>query len=106
MDDDDAPDTSIVEDSRQVAAPVATSTQSTTIQSTTTQPAVTEPTHLGASVDVPPQKPPRPLTEMQKKVNSLKEMFPSVDLPVIKAVLSASRGDLDPAIHALLGGFG
>lgn len=56
-----------------------------------------------ASGDVPPPKPPRPLTETQKNTNTLKEAFPTVDEGVIKAVLRASGGKVEPAFNALLG---
>lgn len=56
-----------------------------------------------AASEAPPPKPPRPLTEAQKNELTLKEAFPSVDLSVIKAVLRASRGQVEPAFHALLG---
>lgn len=50
-----------------------------------------------------PQKPPRPQTEAQKNLQILKEAFPTVDQGVIKAVLSASGGRVEPAFNALLG---
>lgn len=53
--------------------------------------------------DAPPPPPPRPLTEAQKNELILKEAFPSVEIGVIKAVLRASRGQVEPAFHALLG---
>lgn len=53
--------------------------------------------------EAPPPKPPRPMTEAQKNEMMLKEAFPSVDLGVIKAVLRASGGKVEPAFHALLG---
>lgn len=53
--------------------------------------------------EAPPPKPPRPLTEAQKNELTLKEAFPSVEIGVIKAVLRASRGQVEPAFHALLG---
>ena len=55
--------------------------------------------------EAPPPKPPRPLTEAQKNELILKEAFPSVEVGVIKAVLRASRGQVEPAFHALLGKF-
>ncbi|KAH8899537.1 hypothetical protein GQ53DRAFT_741677 [Thozetella sp. PMI_491] len=66
------------------------------------------PTPAGGSANKPateeaaPPKPPRPQTEAQKNEQILKEAFPSVELSVIKAVLSASGGRIDPAFHALL----
>lgn len=56
-----------------------------------------------ASQEVPPPKPPRPVTEQQKNEAILKEAFPGIDAAVIKAVLIASRGQVDPAFNALLG---
>lgn len=53
--------------------------------------------------EAPPPKPPRPMTEAQKNEMMLKEAFPSVDVGVIKAVLRASGGQVEPAFHALLG---
>ncbi|UKZ81960.1 hypothetical protein TrVFT333_009739 [Trichoderma virens FT-333] len=50
----------------------------------------------------PPPKPPRPMTEAQKNQIILKEAFPTVDDNVIKAVLSASGGRVEPAFNALL----
>lgn len=66
---------------------------------TTDAPASTEAT----AEETAPQKPPRPLTEAQKNQQILKEAFPGVDDGVIKAVLSASRGKVEPAFNALLG---
>lgn len=56
-----------------------------------------------ASQEAPPPKPPRPATEQQKNEAILKEAFPTIDASVIKAVLIASRGQVDPAFNALLG---
>jgi hypothetical protein len=55
------------------------------------------------TAEVPPQKPPRPVTEAQKNELILKEAFPSIEAGVIKAVLSAARGQIEPAFQALLG---
>jgi hypothetical protein len=43
------------------------------------------------------------MTEAQKNQIILKEAFPTVDDGVIKAVLSASGGNVEPAFNALLG---
>ncbi|KAK6447677.1 hypothetical protein FP744_10003927 [Trichoderma asperellum] len=51
----------------------------------------------------PPPKPPRPMSEAQKNQITLKEAFPTVDDNVIKAVLRASGGQVEPAFNALLG---
>lgn len=56
-----------------------------------------------AGEDAPPPKPPRPMTEQQKNQMMLKEAFPTLDEAVIKAVLTASGGRIDPAFNALLG---
>ncbi|KZL80683.1 cue domain-containing protein [Colletotrichum incanum] len=54
------------------------------------------------AAEAPPPKPPRPSTETQKTEDILKEAFPSIDISVIKAVLRASGGKIDPAFNALL----
>lgn len=56
-----------------------------------------------ASDQAPPPKPPRPLSPQQQAENTLKEAFPSVDTAVVKAVLIASGGRVEPAFNALLG---
>lgn len=50
-----------------------------------------------------PPKPPRPATATQNNEGMLKEAFPGVDNAVIKAVLRASGGRVEPAFNALLG---
>ncbi|KAL9636333.1 MAG: hypothetical protein Q9164_002879 [Protoblastenia rupestris] len=57
----------------------------------------------GSSEDLGPPKPPRPLAPEQQAENTLKEAFPSIDRAVVKAVLRASGGRLEPAFNALLG---
>ena len=52
---------------------------------------------------VAPPKPPRPLAPEQQAENTLKEAFPSIDAAVVKAVLRASGGRVEPAFNALLG---
>lgn len=53
--------------------------------------------------DEAPPKPPRPLSPQQQAENTLKEAFPSIDAAVVKAVLRASGGRVEPAFNALLG---
>lgn len=53
--------------------------------------------------DEPPAKPPRPLNPQQQAENTLREAFPSIDAAVVKAVLRASGGRVEPAFNALLG---
>ena len=84
MDDDDVQDT-----------PVASGEQHT---APTGQPATT-----GTATEQAPAKPPRPLSAQQQAENTLKEAFPGVDAAVIKAVLIASGGKIEPAFNALLG---
>ncbi|PHH78214.1 hypothetical protein CDD82_3164 [Ophiocordyceps australis] len=52
--------------------------------------------------EAPPAKPPRPVSEKPQNDAILKEAFPTVDLSVIKAVLRASGGRVEPAFNALL----
>nr|POE54914.1 cue domain-containing protein 5 [Quercus suber] len=53
--------------------------------------------------EIPPQKPPRPANPQQEAENTLIEAFPSIDTKVIRAVLMASNGRVEPAFNALLG---
>lgn len=53
--------------------------------------------------EIPPVKPPRPLSSMQQAENTLIEAFPTIDTKVVKAVLVASNGKVEPAFNALLG---
>lgn len=50
-----------------------------------------------------PPKPPRPMSPREHATNTLKEAFPSIETSVIKAVLAASGGHVEPAFNALLG---
>ena len=61
--------------------------------------------HLSQSEDVAPPKPPRPTkpNPVKQAENTLKEAFPSIDIAVIKAVIRASGGNVEPAFNALLG---
>jgi len=53
--------------------------------------------------DQAPPKPPRPVNAREQAENTLREAFPSIDAAVVKAVLTASRGQVEPAFNALLG---
>lgn len=55
--------------------------------------------------EVAPPKPPRPLNPMQQAEATLKEAFPNIDAIVVRAVLTASGGNVEPAFNALLGKF-
>lgn len=57
----------------------------------------------GSGEDVAPPKPPRPSNPLQQAENTLKEAFPSIDPSVVRAVLRASGGNVEPAFNALLG---
>lgn len=90
MDDDDVPETGVLNSSAPVAPPTSTTTATAT--------AATAPAE-----EMAPSQPPRPLTTQQKNEQILREAFPSIDAAVIKAVLAASGGQIDPAFNALLG---
>ncbi|KAI1328623.1 hypothetical protein F5Y16DRAFT_368898 [Xylariaceae sp. FL0255] len=87
MDDDDVPETGVLNSSGDDTARAPNATAPPT----------------AADDETPPARPPRPLTEQQKNEQILKEAFPSIDAAVIKAVLAASGGQIDPAFNALLG---
>lgn len=53
--------------------------------------------------EIPPSKPPRPLSPHQQAEITLIEAFPTIDTKVVKAVLTASGGKVEPAFNALLG---
>lgn len=50
----------------------------------------------------PPPKPPRPMSPQAQAEATLIEAFPSMDAKVVKAVLVASGGKVEPAFNALL----
>lgn len=62
-------------------------------------------TQSSAVPEVAPPQPPRPLNPRQQAENTLKEAFPTIDAAVVRAVLTASGGQLEPAFHALLGAY-
>ena len=57
----------------------------------------------GSGDDIGPPQPPRPVDARLQAETTLKEAFPSIDAAVIRAVLMASGGSLEPAFNALLG---
>lgn len=104
-DDDDIQETGIIMDDG-TTKPTTTATGATgapRAASPAGAPAPTNPSTTSSSGDAPPPKPPRPVTEQQKNEAILKEAFPDIEASVIKAVLIASRGQIDPAFNALLG---
>jgi hypothetical protein len=54
------------------------------------------------ATEIPPPKPPRPMNTHQQAENTLIEAFPGIDTKVVKAVLVASGGKVEPAFNALL----
>lgn len=106
MDDDDQETGIVGEDGTHTPTPAPT-TPSKPPKKTADEPAAAtattdEPAAQVESETAPP-KPPRPMTETQKNELTLKEAFPSVEPNVIRAVLSASGGHVEPAFNALLG---
>jgi hypothetical protein len=53
-------------------------------------------------VENAPAMSPRPVSPVSHNQATLEEAFPGIDKAVIRAVLVASRGDLEPAFNALL----
>lgn len=104
MDDDDVQDTSVIADDAVGAGAKPTTPPNTTASATpvTTAPGG-ETAAQDSSTEAAPPKPPRPVTEAQKNEMILKEAFPTVEDSVIKAVLRASGGKVEPAFNALLG---
>jgi hypothetical protein len=98
LDDDDVQESGVLggDDSN-----TATATATNTSQSQTPAQAQA-PTSTNEAA---PPKPPRPVSETQQNEAILKEAFPSVEMSVIKAVLRASGGRVEPAFNALLGLF-
>ncbi|EGU80109.1 hypothetical protein FOPG_01393 [Fusarium oxysporum f. sp. conglutinans race 2 54008] len=92
LDDDDVQESGVLDSNTTPAA--ATNTTTTQTQAQAQAPSPTN--------ETAPPKPPRPVSEAQKNETILKEAFPSVELSVIKAVLRASGGRVEPAFHALL----
>lgn len=104
MDDDDVQDTGLLGgENATTTSTTAPSGQPNTVTSATPSTMSTKPPAPTVEDEAPPTKPPRPLTEAQKNESILKEAFPSVDNGVIKAVLRASGGQVEPAFNALLG---
>ncbi|KAF5244869.1 hypothetical protein FANTH_7544 [Fusarium anthophilum] len=92
LDDDDVQESGVLDSNTTPAA--ATNTTTTQAQAQAQAPSPTN--------ETAPPKPPRPVSEAQKNETILKEAFPTVELSVIKAVLRASGGRVEPAFHALL----
>ncbi|KAF2651758.1 hypothetical protein K491DRAFT_696200 [Lophiostoma macrostomum CBS 122681] len=54
------------------------------------------------ATEIPPSKPPRPMDAQRQAETTLIEAFPDIDAKVVKAVLVASGGKVEPAFNALL----
>lgn len=103
MDDDDVQETSIVADDGAVTKTTNTATTTASAgTATATLPSAENITQKPPTESGPP-KPPRPVSEAQQNEAILKEAFPGVESTVIKAVLRASGGKVEPAFNALLG---
>ncbi|KAF4437851.1 CUE domain [Fusarium acutatum] len=92
LDDDDVQESGVLDSNTTPAA--ATNTTTTQAQAQAQAPSPMN--------EIAPPKPPRPVSEAQKNETILKEAFPTVEPSVIKAVLRASGGRVEPAFHALL----
>lgn len=105
--EDDGQETGIIMDDG-TAKPTSTTSATTTpgaprAPSPNAASAPSNPSTTASTGENPPPKPPRPVTEQQKNEAILKEAFPNIEPSIIKAVLIASRGQIDPAFNALLG---
>lgn len=60
------------------------------------------PKQVSFQEEAPPPKPPRPLSPKALAEATLIEAFPSIDAKVVRAVLVASDGNIEPAFNALL----
>lgn len=103
MDDDDVQETGVLGADGNTTSASAPAKDTNTATTAPTTESTSTPAAGKDGDDAPPAKPPRPLTETQKNEMILKEAFPSVDINIIKAVLSASAGRVEPAFNALLG---
>ncbi|CAG7558459.1 unnamed protein product [Fusarium equiseti] len=104
LDDDDVQESGILGgddgNTTTTTAAAATNTSQTQAPTQAAAPAQAQ-VQTPTNETVPPQ-PPRPVSETQQNETILKEAFPSVEMSVIKAVLRASGGRVEPAFNALL----
>lgn len=106
-DDEDLQESGIMDSTNSKTTPITGTAAPATIPKAATvedEAPSTAPTNTTTTADddSPPPKPPRPMTEQQKNEAILKEAFPGIEPSVIKAVLIASGGRIDPAFNALL----
>ncbi|KAJ6264334.1 hypothetical protein Dda_0479 [Drechslerella dactyloides] len=81
----------------------STDVPTATAPSNPAQTATAPPAPTVEDEEAPPPKPPRPVSQFEQNVATLAEAFPDIDLAVVKAVLTASRGQVEDAFNALLG---
>ncbi|KAK6517303.1 ubiquitin-binding protein cue5 [Arthrobotrys megalospora] len=82
---------------------VPTATAPSAASQTVTAPPAPTVESVPEGEETPPPKPPRPVSKFEQNVATLAEAFPDIDVSVIKAVLTASGGRVEPAFNALLG---
>ncbi|KAF3924296.1 hypothetical protein ABW21_db0206864 [Orbilia brochopaga] len=80
----------------------STDVPTATAPSNPAQTATAPPAPTVEDEEAPPPKPPRPVTQFEQNVATLAEAFPDIELAVVKAVLTASRGQVEDAFNALL----
>ena len=109
LDDDDVQESGILGgddgNTTTTTAAAATNTSQTQAPAPAQAPAPTQAQAQTPTNETTPPQPPRPVSETQQNETILKEAFPSVEMSVIKAVLRASGGRVEPAFNALLGLF-
>lgn len=105
FDNDDADDKQDKQDKedKEEASPAALKSPNTAVKSPSPSPKPRVSFQDGPAEEIPPSKPPRPLSPQVQAENTLIEAFPTIDTKVVKAVLAASGGRIDPAFNALLG---
>lgn len=62
--------------------------------------------HFEEEEEAPPPRPARPTSPNTQNLATLIEAFPDIDTKIVKAVLTASGGQVEPAFNALLGELG
>jgi hypothetical protein len=107
LDDDDVQESGILggDDGNTTTTTAAAATNTSQTQAPAQAPAPAQAQVQTPTNETAPPQPPRPVSETQQNETILKEAFPSVEMSVIKAVLRASGGRVEPAFNALLGLF-
>jgi len=104
LDDDDVQESGILggDDGNTTTTTAAAATNTSQTQAPAQAPAPAQAQVQTPTNETAPPQPPRPVSETQQNETILKEAFPSVEMSVIKAVLRASGGRVEPAFNALL----